>query len=395
MRITAGKEKAALVTLASCMTLASLGTSIANVALPQLSRAFSADFADAQWIIITYLIANTVFIVVAGRLGDLFGRQKILRIGIMLFVLSSFVCALSQSLGMIIIGRALQGIGAATLMSLTIALVTDLFAKDRIGRVMGILGTASAVGTAGGPSIGGFLLSLSGWPSIFLLLGSVAACVLFISFKSFPVPVSDESGRSKNKHKTGFIKLNLRSFVPGLLMNMCVSMVMMSTLVAGPFYLSEALQLKPLDVGLVMTTGPLASILSGIPAGRTVDRYGPSKVIVLGLLSLIVGCASFALLPSKIGVAGYMLSAAVLSPGYQMFQAANNSGVMVNVSEEQKGTVSGLLSFSRNTGLILGASLMGTLFSRHGLEVTFLAAAMIAFMALGIAMMINAKRSFV
>jgi MFS family permease len=153
---------------------------------------------------------------------------------------------------------------------------------------------------------------------------------------------------------------------------------MMSTLVVGPFYLSQSLHLSTVLVGFVMTVGPIASIISGVPAGRAVDKIGPARVIIMGLGLIITGSFSFAVLPSRLGVAGYVISAALLSPGYQMFQAGNNSTVMLEVPEHQKGMISGILSLSRNSGLIIGASGMGMIYSNFGMERTFLVATFIA-----------------
>src|SRR5262245_34619972 len=119
--------------LALTMLLPSLGTSIANVALPSLSQSFGADFAQVQWVVISYLLAVTTLIVGAGRLGDIFGRRRMLLAGIALFTIASLVCALAPSLMLLIAGRALQGAGAALMMSLAVALVGDAVANEQTG----------------------------------------------------------------------------------------------------------------------------------------------------------------------------------------------------------------------------------------------------------------------
>ena len=128
-----------LVALSLTMLLPSLGTSIANVALPSLRLSFDADFAQVQWVVISYLLAVTTLIVGAGRLGDIFGRRRILLAGIALFTIASVACALSPSLWFLIAARALQGTGAAFMMSLTIASVTDTLPREQTGRAMGLL----------------------------------------------------------------------------------------------------------------------------------------------------------------------------------------------------------------------------------------------------------------
>jgi MFS family permease len=146
-------------------------------------------------------------------------------------------------------------------------------------------------------------------------------------------------------------------------MNVLVSTVMMATLVIGPFYLSRALGLDAALVGMVMTIGPIISILSGVPAGRLVDRLGAPFVVIVALIEMAVGSLALSVLPAMFGTAGYIAAIFVLTPGYQLFQAANNTAVMKDVSADQRGVISGMLNLSRNLGLITGASLMGAVFA--------------------------------
>ncbi|HEX2010335.1 MAG TPA: MFS transporter, partial [Roseateles sp.] len=113
----------ALASLALCMLLPSLGTSIANVALPTLAEAFGAPFHQVQWVLLAYLMASTTLGVGAGRLGDLLGRRSLLTAGLALFTLASALCGLAPTLGMLIAARAAQGLGAAVMMALALALV--------------------------------------------------------------------------------------------------------------------------------------------------------------------------------------------------------------------------------------------------------------------------------
>ena len=153
------------------------------------------------------------------------------------------------------------------------------------------------------------------------------------------------------------------SLVPNLLVNLLVAAVMMTTLVVGPFYLGLGLGLKEALVGLVMSVGPVISIFSGVPSGRLVDGWGTRWVLTIGLAMLAAGAFLLAILPNLIGVAGYVLALVVLTPGYQLFQAANNTAALADVPKDRRGTVSGLLSLSRNVGLITGASVMGAVFA--------------------------------
>ena len=149
----------ALASLSLSMLLSSLGTSIANVGLPTLAEAFTASFQAIQWVVLAYLLAITTVIVSVGRLGDMVGRRRLLLAGIVLFTGASWLCGISPSLSMLIAARAAQGLGAAIMMALSMALLGETVPRERTGSAMGLLGTMSAIGTALGPSLGGLLIA--------------------------------------------------------------------------------------------------------------------------------------------------------------------------------------------------------------------------------------------
>ena len=127
--------------LALSMLLASLGTSIANIALPTLATTFSSPFSHVQGVVVAYLAAMTVSTVVAGRLGDIYGLKRVHLCGLGLFSLASLLCGLAPNLGLLITARAIQGASAAFLMTLTMALMRETANRERMGRAMGLLGT--------------------------------------------------------------------------------------------------------------------------------------------------------------------------------------------------------------------------------------------------------------
>jgi EmrB/QacA subfamily drug resistance transporter len=452
----------ALASLSLPMLLSSLGTSIANVGLPTLALAFDASFQQVQWIVLAYLLAITTLIVSVGRFGDLIGRRRLLLAGIALFTIASVLCGLAPSLGLLIVARAVQGLGAAIMMALAIALVGEAVPKARIGSAMGLLGTMSAIGTALGPSLGGVLIAGIGWRAIFLINVPLGLLSLLLAYRYLPVdqqrPNVDRVGFdtmgtlllaltlaayalamtigrgsfgplnlalllaagcgtalfvfAEARAKSPLIRLAMfrdSALGASLLMNALVATVMMATLVVGPFYLSRALGLDAAHVGLIMSIGPILSILSGIPAGRIVDRSGAPLMVTIGLAAMAAGSAALSVLPAMFSVAGYIAAIAVLTLGYQLFQAANNTAIMRDVDPAQRGVLSGMLSLSRNLGLITGASLMGAVFAfasmtaditmaqpeaiATGMRMTFALAAVLIVVALGIAIGIY-RRAF-
>ena len=348
----------ALLCLSLSMLLASLGTSIANIALPTLAVAFEAPFHQVQWIVIAYLVALTLFVVLAGRLGDLFGRARMLLLGLIVFSLASALCGWAPSLWALVAARAAQGIGAAFLMTLTIALVRETAGGESVGRIMGLLATMSAVGTALGPSLGGLLIGLAGWPFVFLILVPIGLGAAVLGWRFLP-----SAAPGITSPPTGLSALREKGVIPGMAANLLVANLMMATLIVGPFYLGLGLGFSPVTVGLVMSLGPVISICVGVPSGYLVDFWGAPRVLLIGLAGLAAGAFALSALPPVPGVYGYIAAIMILTPGYQMFQSANNTMVMANVPDSARGAVSGLLGLSRNLGLVCGASVMGAVFS--------------------------------
>ncbi|RQO45024.1 MFS transporter [Pseudomonas sp. KBW05] len=346
--------RGALFSLSLSMLLASLGTSIANVGLPSLVLAFDASFQAVQWVVLAYLLAITAVIVSAGRLGDRLGRRRLLLAGLLLFALACGLCAMAPSLHWLIAARVLQGLGAAIMMAMTLGMVGDTVSKERTGRVMGLLGTLSAVGTAMGPSVGGVLLSLWSWRALFLLGAPLGLLAAALAYRYLP---NEPGARAAVPLWSALASPGLRA---GLGMSALVSAVMMATFVVGPFYLSRGLGLAPAWMGLVMAVGPCVAAVTGVPAGHLTDRLGSPPMTLLGLAIMAVGALALALAG---GLLAYLGALVLLTSGYSLFQAANNTAVMRDVEGPRRGTVSGLLNLSRNIGLIFGASALGAVFA--------------------------------
>ncbi|MEV4433874.1 MFS transporter [Streptomyces sp. NPDC049585] len=432
------------------MLVSSLGTSVANVALPTLAGVFAAPFRDVQWVVLAYLLAVTTLVVGAGRLGDLIGRRRLLLAGIGVFTAASAVCGAAPALWVLVLARAAQGAGAAVMMALTMAFVGETVPRERTGGAMGLLGTMSAVGTAAGPSLGGLLISGFGWRAVFWAQVPLGVAAVLIARRHLPAGggKSGAEGRRPRFDLAGtlllavtlgayalamttgrmvllvvagcgavvFVVVERRAASPlvrpatfrdpllsaSLATSALVSTVMMTTLVVGPFHLARGLGLDAARVGLAVAVGPLVAALTGVPAGRIVDRLGAWRVTVAGLAATASGAFALSVLPVSLGVVGYLAPLVVMTAGYALFQTANNTAVMADAGPEQRGVVSGVLNLSRNLGLVTGTSVMGAVFAlassasdvatapagavATGMHVTFAVAAVLVVLALGIAL---------
>jgi EmrB/QacA subfamily drug resistance transporter len=408
--------RGALAGLSLAVLLASLGTSIANVALPTLAQAFDASFQEAQWVVLAYLLASTTVIVSVGRLGDLTGRRRLLLAGLTLFTTASGLCGVAPTLWTLIAARAAQGLGAAIMLALAMALVSEAVPEARTGSAMGLLGTTSAIGTFLGPSLGGLLIAALGWRAIFLVTVPVGVVAVLLVRRNVPAdqPAAKTERAAFDTRGTLLLGLTLASYTlamtvgrgrfgtlnialltaaavaiglfalaqtrtlsplirpamlrsralsAGLATGALVSTVLMTTLVVGPFYLTGALGLGAASVGLFMSIGPLVAALTGVPAGRLADRLGAGHTTMVGLTGIAAGSLALAAVPTTLGIAGYLAPIIVITASYAIFQTANNTNVMTGVGPDQRGVTSGMLNLSRNLGLITGASAMGAVFS--------------------------------
>ena len=404
----------ALAGLSLSTLLSSLGISSANVALPTLAQAFGASFQEVQWVVLAYLLAITTLIVSVGRLGDMIGRRRLLLGGILLFTAASVLCGVAPSVSLLIAARAAQGLGAAIMMTLAMALAGETVAKAKTGSAMGLLGTMSAIGTALGPSLGGMLIAGPGWRGIFLGNVPLGILAFLLAYRTLPVdrlaPKTDRAGfdhagtlllaltlaayalamtigsfgslnialllvavfgaglfvRAQARAASPLIRLAMFRdplLSASLAMSMLVSTVMMATLVVGPFYLSGALGLDAARVGLVLSVGPLVTALTAAPAGRIADRFGAQRMTIVGLIGMAAGCFLLSLVPATLGIPGYIAPIVVVTVGYALFQTANNTAVMTDIQADRRGVISGLLNLARNLGLVTGASALGAVFA--------------------------------
>jgi MFS family permease len=342
------------------------------------------------------------------------------------------------------------------------AFVAEAVPKERTGSAMGLLGTMSAIGTAMGPSLGGLLIAGLGWRSLFYInlplgvLAFVLACfylpedrqtanahrkrfdvtgtvLLALTLAAYALAVTLGHGSfglvnlglllmafsiggvflaAQSKAESPLIPLEIfrqSTLRAGFIMSALVTTVVMATLVVGPFYLSGALLLDTTHVGLVMSCGPIIAALTGVPAGRLVDRFVAHRMAIAGLVGMAIGTCILPMLPTSFGVPGYIAPLVVITAGYALFQAANNTSVMTHISADQRGVVSGMLNLSRNLGLVTGASVMGAIFAlgsskndvinagpdaiATGMRITFAAAAILVFVALAVAATSNGQRN--
>jgi EmrB/QacA subfamily drug resistance transporter len=177
-------------------SMAFIDGAVVNVALPAIQADVDATLAGLQWVVNGYLLMLGALILVGGAAGDRFGRRRVFTIGIVVFTIASLACALAPNLPTLVAARALQGVGGALLVPSSLSIISASFAAQERGRAIGTWAGASALTTAFGPVLGGWLVDAASWRMIFVINLPIAAATLAIVFRHVPESRSSGAGAS-------------------------------------------------------------------------------------------------------------------------------------------------------------------------------------------------------
>ena len=236
-----------------------LDQSAVNVALPKLQEAFSADVSGLQWMIDIYILTLGVLLLIGGALGDLYGRVRVFVIGMIIFVLASLACGLSTSLGMLIAGRAVQGVGGALLVPGGLAMINAVVAEERRGRALGLWGTFSPLVTLSGPIVGGWMVDNVSWRAIFFLNMPLGVAATYVALRYVPETRDEEGSR--------------RLDVPGVLSLMVGLAGVLFGLIEGP----------NLGWGNPLVVAALGGGVAGLAVFVIVERRSSAPMLPLNL----------------------------------------------------------------------------------------------------------------
>ncbi|GAW91123.1 MFS transporter [Calderihabitans maritimus] len=397
--------------------MATLDSSIVNVALPTIGKELYGDVNRLQWVVTGYLVTIASLLLVFGRLSDMVGRKKVYSTGFFIFTGSSTLCSMAQNVGQLVVFRVLQGFGAAMLMANTLALVTQVFPEEERGRALGISGMVVSAGSLTGPALGGILVGTLGWRAIFWvnvpvgLLGSILSYYVLPSggvgrrekldwvgaltfavginsllFLSFQVSEQGWNGRTFTlllisilsyglfyiiEKRTQFPLVDLtlfqnRVFLVGNGARLLIFVAVAPVMFLLPFYLQLVQHLSPQQVGAVMTAFPLAMAVTAPLSGRLSDYLSPRPLTVIGPLVQISGLLLLAGLITENSLIVIPVGLALLGMGMGIFQVPNNTLVMGSVPDRRLSIANALISVMRNIGTILGVGVAVLIFNWRG-----------------------------
>ncbi len=396
--------------------MATLDSSIINVALPTISTQLKAALSIVQWVVVSYLLAIVSLLPIFGRLADLLGRKKVYSAGILVFTIGSALCGLSGNIWMLVGMRVLQAVGASMMMANNQAIIVSSFPITERGRALGLLGTFVALGSLSGPALGGFLISWVGWRSIFYVnvpigvIGYLMAQIVLpvdkgkkeVSFDYmgsflFTIGLIGILFAVNNGNDFGwispvilislflgiillavffFIELRLehplidfsiyrnRVFMLGNFAAFLNFTATFANAILMPFYLQNVLHYPTSEVGLMMAFLPVCMAIAAPISGYGSDRFGPIWFTTVGLLLNTAGLLYLLSVTTHSTFWQIVPSLILVGVGTGMFQPPNNSFVMSSVRKEQIGIVNGLNALIRSLGMILGTSLSVLLLER-------------------------------
>lgn len=413
-----------------------LDGTLMNVALPSLTKEFDVEPNTAIWLINSYQMVIMMFLLVFATFGDIIGYRKIFLSGVVVFTVASALCALSQNFAMLVCSRILQGLGAACVMSVNTALVRLIYPPEVLGRGMSINAMAVAVSSAAGPSIAGLILSTLSWHWLFAINIPLGIISFWIGYRMLP--------RSSNakKRTVGFLDcignvltfglmiyalegfahhesraivsiafvaflvigyfylrsqlntsapllpvdlLKIPIFARSIMTSVSSFMAQMLAMVSLPFFFQDAMYFTPVEIGVLLTPWPIATMVTAPLAGRLVERYHPGILGAVGMCVFSVGLFSLYFLSEDSTIVDIFWRVMICGAGFGLFQTPNNLTIMSSAPMERSGGASGMLGMARLCGQTVGTTAVAIVFAiiphTDGARLCLLLAALMALVA--------------
>ena len=390
-----------------------LDAAIANIALPAIAHDVHADPAASVWVVNAYQLAMVVSILSFAALGDRLGYRRVFLAGVAVFTVGSLGSALSSTLSMLVIMRAVQGLGSAGVSSVNTALVRFAYPRARLGQGISIITLTVALSAAAGPTVAAAILSVASWPWLFAvnvpfgvlcfllaqrhapytrrgrhrfdwiagLLNAVAFGALVLGIDALgnggltttsviEFAVALVAGwalvRRELRRPAPLLPIDLMRiplFALSVMTSICSYSAQTIAYVALPFYFESAAGLSQTETGLLITPWPAIVVVVAPIAGRLSDRY---PVAILGGIGMVLMCAGlFLLWLAPVGAPGWDIvwRMALAGCGFGFFQTPNNRALIMSAPPDRSGAASGMVSAARLLGQSIGAALVAVAFA--------------------------------
>jgi EmrB/QacA subfamily drug resistance transporter len=393
--------------------MATMDTSLVNVALPQIAQAFGSSISQISWVMVAYLLTNASLLITAGRLSDLLSPGRLFILGVGLFGGSSVLCSLSNSLAWLVAGRVCQGVGASLMLGVSPKLITLAYGEGERGLALGFFSMAFATGITIGTPLGGFILTYLNWPWVFLVNPVIGALALiagsrrllqFKGEKTWDWASLDLWGSITLAGALALLILTLtwlretglttawnlgalaatggiftlllylegrqpapllhkelwrrRGFVIGSAGVLLAFASVMGSFFLLPFFLGQIFSFQPYQIGLMMALLSLTNAIVSPLGGFMADRIGNLRVLRTGTVLIFLGLISLAYTSpatSTLGLAGRLILAGL---GFGLFQAPNLNDILRGLPPSFLGLAASTNSVLKNLGALLGVVAM-------------------------------------
>ena len=400
------------------ISLSVLDSTIVNLALPDIARDFGASASASVWVVNAYQLATLCLLLPFAHLGERLGYRRVYLAGLALFTASSVLCVAAPSLPLLAAARALQGVGAAGMMSVNAALVRLTYPVSALPRGIALNSVVVATSSVAGPTIAALVLSVAAWPWLFLIQLPLGIVVLLLGRRALPgntvhadaqrlrlADVAMNMGMfalvflaadALGARQGGGADRSVLAMAAGLLaaglaigwvyvrrqwreeapllpvdllrirvfaLSMCTSVTAFAAqtlaFIALPFLLLEGQGRTHLQAGALITAWPAAIVVFAPLAGRLIGRVPGGLLSGLGLLAALPDDATGGQLAWRLALCG---------AGFGLFQSPNNHIILTSPPLRRAGAASGMLGTARLTGQSLGAVLLGVVFSAAGVQ---------------------------
>lgn len=405
----------AVLALQIVLVMTVLDVTLVNVAVPVLADKFHIDSSAAVWIITVYQLVITMLLLPVSSIGDIYSYKRTFLTGVAIFTLSSALCAAAQSFTMLVVARAIQGVGAACVMGVNIALVRLVYPREILGRGLALNAMCIAIATAAGPTIAGALLSVTSWHWLFLINVPLGLAAFFIGWRLLPqnpqaahkvrfdrvsavenmvvfglifyalgrISHSDSSVisaillvaglgvgyfyiRRQFSREQPLLPVDLfknSMYAMSIVTSVCSFIAQNVTMIALPFLYLNSYHFSEITTGLLMTPWPLATMIVSPVAARYVEKHNPGATAAAGMAVFVAGVLLLLLTgsePSHWDIAWRM---AVCGVGFGMFQTPNNIVMVMATPVHRTGGAGGMQSTARLVGQTFGATAVSTVFA--------------------------------
>lgn len=394
------------------LLLVGLDITAVNVALPAIAADFRADISGLQWTVDAYTVAMASLLMFAGSLADRIGRKRVFVIGLSVFVAASLMCSVAPTVGVLIVFRALQGVGASMLNPVAMSIITNTFTEPRErAQAVGVWGAIFGLSMALGPIVGGALVSTVGWRAIFLIniplgltgialtlrfipeskaavarrfdpVGQALVLVLLASLTlgiidapalgwtspvilaalaaaaiAFVVLVLYEPRRAEPLIDLRFFRS--APFSSSIVISVAAFGTFGGFLFLNTLYLQQVRGLSPIDAGLVTVPMAVMTAVMSPVSGRLVGRAGPRIPLAVAGTGLVLACVMLSGLNADTPLAWLLAAYTVYGIGFGFVNAPITNAAVSGMPRAQAGVAAAIATTSRQVGQTLGVAVVG------------------------------------